>query len=384
MIGLAGLGGYWYLRNAVTAGNPLPSVAIHLGPLSLPAPHVTTPTYTIAQYVTNGHIWRLIFIPGLRQSLGLAWWALIAGAAGGSVGVLLRGRTSIHRVLGAVTILSGIAFVFTPQFLGIPGLPIFFSANVRYGAMTLALGLVLLPTLPAFRSERRAFAYVGVALAAAVATALDPGVWPIGIDVKAFGPSIHGGAAIAGALLGALIGVAGVARLWAARMEVRRGAVTAAAAAAVVAVRAGGLSRTRTCIGATYGRCRCPVSTRGRGRCTMRGSASSGSTSSTRSPAPTTRTTSSTSARPSRMPGFESIASCRAWRAAVDRGRYRYVLVTPFGFPLGTAATAAPEFGWTGFSPAAHAILRETNGQGEPAVVYRLSGPLNPDTCPST
>ena len=70
VIGLAGLGGYWLLRNAVNAGNPLPSVAIHLGPLSLPAPHVTTPTYTIAQYVTNGRIWRLIFIPGLRRHSG--------------------------------------------------------------------------------------------------------------------------------------------------------------------------------------------------------------------------------------------------------------------------------------------------------------------------
>jgi hypothetical protein len=82
--------------------------------------------------------------------------------------------------------------------------------------------------------------------------------------------------------------------------------------------------------------------------------------------------------------GFESIASCRAWRAAVDRGHYGYVLVTPFGFPLGTAATAAPEFGWTGFSPAAHAIVRETNSRGEPAILYRISGRLNPYTCPST
>src|SRR5205085_3448476 len=39
-LGLVLFGGYWYLRNAIATGNPIPAVGVHLGPLSLPSPHV--------------------------------------------------------------------------------------------------------------------------------------------------------------------------------------------------------------------------------------------------------------------------------------------------------------------------------------------------------
>jgi hypothetical protein len=379
--GLVALGGYWYLRNAITAGNPLPSLAVHLGPLSLPAPHVTTPTYTIAQYITNGHIWRLIFIPGLRQSLGLAWWALIAGALAGAVGALARGPTAVHRVLGMVAILSGVAFIFTPQFLGIPGLPIFFNANVRYGASVLALGLVLAPTLPALAPARRGLAYLAVALAALLATELDPGVWPSGVGVTPFGKPISGGVAVAGAVLAALgaVVVLTVRRTAARAAFARTGAGLAAATIAVggwfVAdsyahrkyvntqplprIYAWARSVHHARIGVVGIDLQYP----------LYGVDDSNYVQYIGASEP--------------HAGFRSIVSCRAWRVAVDRGHYEYVVVTPFGYPLGNAHTTTPEFGWTASDPNAQTLLTERSGQGEPAALYRLIGPLDPNGCAS-
>ncbi len=387
--GLVVLGGYWYLRNAITAGNPLPSLSVHLGPLSLPAPHVTTPTYTVAQYVTSAHIWRLVFIPGLRQSLGLAWWALIAGAVAGAFGALARGPSAVHRVLGVVTILSGVAFIFTPQFLGIPGLPIFFNANVRYGASGLALGLVLLPTLPVLASARRGLVYLAVALAALVATELDPGVWPSGIRVTPFGPPIRGATALAGALIAAVIAALVLAVRGGVLSAARRSTAPAAlartgAGLAAAAIAIGGwfvadsyahrryrdtqpLPRiyawARTVHHARIGLVGVDL------QYPLYGIDDSNYVQYIGAPEP--------------HAGLESIVTCRAWRAAVDRGHYQYVVVTPFGYPLGNGQTTTPEFRWTASSPNAQTVLTERSPHGEPAALYRLTGPLDPGACPS-
>ena len=172
------LGGYWYLRDWVTTGNPLPSLSVQLGPLSLAAPHVITPTFTVAQYLTNAHIWHVFFIPGLRRSLGLAWWALLLFGAAGAIGALLWGHGRVVRMLGAVAVVSAIAFLFTPQFLGVAGAPFFFVANVRYAATPLVLGLVLLPAIPALRDPRAAAVLIGVLVLTLAFTEIDPGSGP--------------------------------------------------------------------------------------------------------------------------------------------------------------------------------------------------------------
>ena len=74
--GLAALagGGYWYLRNLVHTGNPLPWFD-HLGPISLPAPDQDLggrETHAVLGYLADGAVWSDWFLPGLHHGLGIA------------------------------------------------------------------------------------------------------------------------------------------------------------------------------------------------------------------------------------------------------------------------------------------------------------------------
>ena len=87
--GLAALagGGYWYLRNLVHSGNPLPWVH-HLGPISLPAPEQALggrEAHSVLGYLTDGTVWSDWFLPGLHDGLWLLWPLLAAAALAGLV-----------------------------------------------------------------------------------------------------------------------------------------------------------------------------------------------------------------------------------------------------------------------------------------------------------
>ena len=175
-------GGYWYARNLFAVGNPLPAADLSLGPLTLPSPEIGTPTYTVAQYLFDGRVWDDYFLPGLDFAFGPAWWAMLALAVAGMLLALVRGPTRAHRLLGLVALLTAGSFVFTPQFLGVDGAPVFFRFNLRYVSPALVLGLVLLPLAPALNREvpRRALALVlGAVL---VAAQVDSGIWPSRAD----------------------------------------------------------------------------------------------------------------------------------------------------------------------------------------------------------
>src|SRR5947209_20104502 len=47
-------------------------------------------------------------------------------------------------------------------------------------------------------------------------------------------------------------------------------------------------------------------------------------------------------ARPAPHAGIETITTCSAWRAAVNRGSYGWLVVAPFGFPLNHTVLIAP------------------------------------------
>ncbi|HLJ04458.1 MAG TPA: hypothetical protein VKT31_13515 [Solirubrobacteraceae bacterium] len=368
------LGGFWYGRNWVAAGNPLPSVAIQLGPISLPAPHVSTPTFTVAQYLANGHVWHLFFIPGLRRSLGLAWWALLAGGIGGSAGALVLGRGRAARLSGAVGLVSVIAFLFTPQFLGLPGVPLFFVANVRYVDSALVIGLVLLPLLPIFRARRALMLVTGAMLIVLLLTELDPGVWPDGLRLAPFSPAIHGSSAIVGVVAAAVI-----ACVYLVAARVPAGAGWLAAAVLLVA---GGFPVARAY--AQHRFLNTPPLPRifawaqheRHQRIAVVGI-------DLQYPLYGPDESNYVQYLGARAPhaGYRPFATCQAWRQAVNGGHYRWLLITPFGFPFGTAATVAPEARWTELSPAARLVLRERTPGGEAALLYELSGPLDPGAC---
>ena len=78
---------------------------------------------------------------------------------------------------------------------------------------------------------------------------------------------------------------------------------------------------------------------------------------------------------------FTPIASCPAWRAAVDAGRYRYVVTTPARDPWHPKPLRyAPERSWISSDPAAR-VVYEHRAFGQLIDVFELSGPLDPGSC---
>jgi hypothetical protein len=146
-------GGYWYLRNLIAAGNPLPQ-ATSLGPLSLPHPgrlQEGRPNFDIVHYATDVDVWREYFGPGLHLAFGALWPLVLAAAVGGGLLALLKAREKVVRWMGVVALLGMVAYLFTPlSAAGAEGAPVGFGINIRYAIPPLLLGLTLLPlALPA-------------------------------------------------------------------------------------------------------------------------------------------------------------------------------------------------------------------------------------------
>ncbi|HET9185513.1 MAG TPA: hypothetical protein VFN82_05150 [Solirubrobacterales bacterium] len=144
---LAG-GAFWYLRNLVVAGNPIPEVK-SLGPIPLPHPERLQqgrPEFDIAHYATDTGVWRHYFAPGLHEAFGTLWPLVVFGAAVAALLALLRGRDRILRWMGAVALVGLVAYLFTPlSAAGAEGEPVGFGINIRYVIPALLAGIVLVP-----------------------------------------------------------------------------------------------------------------------------------------------------------------------------------------------------------------------------------------------
>ncbi len=144
-------GGYWYLRNLIHTGNPLPWFD-SLGPISLPAPDQALggrEGHSILGYLTDGRVWSDWFLPGLHGGLTILW-PLVAGIA--LAGLLLclfqpRGeRDNVLLVVGLTGIAAAIAWLVAPTSASGPeGMPRGFESGLRYLAPALVLGLSVFP-----------------------------------------------------------------------------------------------------------------------------------------------------------------------------------------------------------------------------------------------
>ncbi|HEX7279276.1 MAG TPA: hypothetical protein VF255_06570 [Solirubrobacterales bacterium] len=154
---LAG-GGFWYLRNLVAVGNPIPEIG-SLGPVSLPHPERLQegrPDFNIVHYATDTGVWREYFAPGLNEAFGALWPLVVFGAVAAALLAVFCGRDRIVRWVGAVALFGFVAYLFTPlSAAGAEGEPVGFGINIRYVIPALLAGIVLLPLERWFDSEKR-------------------------------------------------------------------------------------------------------------------------------------------------------------------------------------------------------------------------------------
>lgn len=165
-------GGYWYLRNLVVSGNPIPQVE-SLGPLSLPHPErlqTGRPDFSVVHYAADTGVWRDYFAPGLDTAFGALWPLVLGVAVLGAVWAIARGDR-VLRWAGIVALFGMVAYVFTPlSAAGAEGAPTGFGINIRYAIPALLAGIVLLPLARPFRAPRWQWGLMAAMLLVLVAT----------------------------------------------------------------------------------------------------------------------------------------------------------------------------------------------------------------------
>jgi hypothetical protein len=140
-------GGFWFARNLVNAGNPLPW--LDKGPLPGPDQldiNIRHPA-NVAHYLLppDGSVIRHHLVPGLHDSFGDLWPLVLVAVIGGFLLAIFRGRTPMIRMLGIVALLSGLAYLVTPLTAAGPeGDPTAFTTNLRYASPAIGLGAMLL------------------------------------------------------------------------------------------------------------------------------------------------------------------------------------------------------------------------------------------------
>jgi hypothetical protein len=369
-------GGFWYARNLIAVGNPLPWTS--LGVLPTPDPPLQQQTgFSIVHYLTNTHVWSEFFEPGLASGLGPWWVVIVAAALLGPLLCLVRGRDRTVRMLGFVALASTLGYLVTPEGAAGPaGDPIGFAFNIRYAAPALTLSLAVLPLAPILQGPRRQLLTVLALAAMLVATLAQARFWPAPYTLTAV-------AVAAAILLGGLL-VAGLRRLRPGRMVALGGVVILVLAAAVAGF-AGQQHYLRVRYVFTPG-----INLLGRTWALFRDVRDArvgvGGTFGSFFSYPFYGLDTSNHvqyiARQGPHGSFTPITTCRDWRAAVNAGHYQYLVTTPSRNPWQpTNLGPSPEGEWTASDPSARVIFKQ-RGSGQLFTVFRLDGPLDPAGCP--
>ncbi len=371
-------GGYWYLRNLIAVGNPIPYIG-HIGPISLPAPvrdFELRPDYAVVHYWNDTGVWSHWFAPGLHESFGTLWPATLIGMLATAIFAIWRGREPILRVLGAFVIVTTVAYVFTPlTAAGEQGQPISFVWNVRYLAPAITVGLAILPCLPAARATARRRVAVLTALCIVLAFTVGSLVqWKQG-HTK--------GAVAAGVLVVVLAAAIALAHRWYwLKGADRWWARIAVGVAAAIAIVAAGYVGQRHYLEHRYedtGQTQDLASALRWARDIRDARIAIGGIRGVFTQYPFYGTDLSNEVQwlGKRGPhdAYNRIPDCRQWRRAINAGGFTHVVTTFDPYFPGTMRNS-PEGRWTGSDPNAHLVLRDG-----PVRVFELRGPLDPARC---
>ena len=395
-------GGFWYARNLIAVGNPLPWTSAG-GILPTPAPPLQQHTgYSVAHYLTNSHFWSAFAQPALASGLGRWWWAVLAVAILGPVLCLLPapgrlGRNSdyfrvssqaVVRMLGAVALFSLAAYLITPETAAGPASdPLGFAFNLRYLAPALTLALAVAPLAPALSGAPATRTAVTAALAVVLAvTVAQPALWP----------NSHAAGAVAiGAVALAAASVTAIATGRRVRIRARRSVATAIAIAAAGLVLVAGVAagyalqghylRGRYAYqpGVSYlAKVWALFRTVHDSRVGVVGTFGGFFSYPLYGLDLSNRVTYVAQRGPNGS--FTPIVTCARWRSQVNADHLKYLITTPARDPWHPSALApSPETRWTATDPAATPVFTE-RALGQPIVVFRLSGPLDVAGCPES
>jgi hypothetical protein len=146
-VGAAATGCFWYLRNLVVAGNPLPWYRLGLGPVTLPslgAEPFDCGTTSVAAYATTPGAFRHDLLPDVAVAFGPCWPLVLGLMTAGIVTAVAGRRSRPATMLAAVALLSAVAYLVTPATAGGPAGGCFYY-NTRFATPALLLGIAALP-----------------------------------------------------------------------------------------------------------------------------------------------------------------------------------------------------------------------------------------------